>query len=88
MEARPNGDGEMFHKLLPNLALERRNHCRSVMNELPGEATHKHKCDRCDFVWRHTEACVGDHAAHTCAKCGATDQRWRYRGLDEPTELL
>lgn len=57
--------------------------CRTILTELPGMVTHKHKCDECGFVWRHSDSCAGDLHAHLCPVCGVK-QYFRYEGLDEP----
>lgn len=56
--------------------------CKSVQSNASNLRTHKHKCNHCGYIWRHTEACAGDKEAHTCDKCGEAEYL-RYRGPEE-----
>jgi hypothetical protein len=58
--------------------------CEPVMKELPGTATHKHKCEQCGFVWRHSNECAGSVQSHVCAVCTHVE-RWWYEGPEEPS---
>lgn len=46
---------------------------------------HKHRCDHCGSVWRHTEARKGDVKAHTCPICGR--QQWFVYEPDREEDL-
>ena len=43
------------------------------MNEIP-ITHHVHKCEKCGFLWSHSDECRGNQAAHTCP-CG--EEVWR-----------
>lgn len=46
---------------------------------------HRHKCDRCGYVWEHADACRGDVEAHRCPGCESLDlPAFQYHGPDEP----
>jgi hypothetical protein len=42
----------------------------------PRLARHSHRCP-CGSTWTHTDASIGNVAAHTCKKCG-TEVWWRH----------
>ena len=47
---------------------------------------HKHKCEKCGNVWEHDgDKVQGDpfDDAHTCKKCGMTDQTVRMSDIRE-----
>lgn len=45
---------------------------------------HKHKCDYCQYIWKHSNNCFGNIEAHTCPRCSKL-QWFRYTGLKPPT---
>ena len=44
--------------------------------------THCHQCPECRLVWRHSDACQGNYAAHQCPGCGEPFVFWRYNPAD------
>lgn len=46
---------------------------------------HRHKCDKCGYVWEHANTCVNNTALHTCPGCGTEEWYW-YKGPEAPTK--
>lgn len=56
---------------------------------LPEGEKHKHKCERCGFIWEHDNEVAGEpdeirHCAHTCPGCGEIEQTLIYQGSSAP----
>ncbi len=46
---------------------------------------HRHQCYKCDFIWSHSNSCMGSTKEHECPRCG-TEMSFKYRGGDAPTK--
>lgn len=54
------------------------------MIEVDADNMHRHKCDKCNTVWRHSFKARGRLAYHRCPECGR--EQWiPYDGPEEAT---
>lgn len=51
-------------------------------SEMNASNSHMHRCDRCGFIWQHSNEMEGSEVAHICP-CGG-QQFWHYRGHEQP----
>ena len=58
----------------------------SVKYESP-KGLHRHKCEKCGYVWEHSNSCAGSDSDHECPKCKTEEWCW-YEGPEPPTSKI
>lgn len=56
----------------------------TVTNYESPEGFHRHKCPNCNYIWEHSNNCVGNISAHRCPRCETIEGR-KYTGTLPPS---